>query len=113
MVVTEGAVLKYNKVYCLFDEGNNISRSGSMSKDNGCEIKFNICGYFPASENPGEIAEQRVMCQLGSIGCTSQYLGMGNCSFKIKYYCNHFYVTFALYKLQCVFFHRSSETGLL
>ena len=99
----------------MFDEGNNISRSGSMSKDNGCEIKFNICGYFPASENPGEIAEQRVMCQLGSIGCTSQYLGMGNCSFKIIYYCNHFYVTFALYILYIfqIIHHRVMFSTLL
>ena len=68
---------------CLM-KGNNISRSGSMSKDNGCEIKFNICGYFPASENPIEIAEQQVMCQLGSTERTSQYLGMRNCSYKRK-----------------------------
>ena len=68
---------------CLM-KGNNISRSGSMSKDNGCEIKFNICGYFPASENPIEIAEQQVMCQLGSTERTSQYLRMRNCSYKEK-----------------------------
>lgn len=57
-------LLKYKVGMLCLMKGNNISRSGSMSKDNGCEIKFNICGYFPASENPREIAEQQVMCQL-------------------------------------------------
>ena len=66
-VALTGAVKVQGRYMLCLMKGNNISRSGSMSKDNGCEIKFNICGYFPASENPREITEHRVMCQLWSI----------------------------------------------
>ena len=44
-----------------------------MSKDNGCEIKFNICGYFPASENPREIPGH-VPTRIHRKNYSSQYL---------------------------------------
>ena len=51
----------------VFDEGTGkYLRSGSMSQDNGYEIKFNSFGYVPASENQRARAD-RFICQLGSI----------------------------------------------